>query len=345
MALKNLHTNTTFDVSKSQWINQVEFVDTALKLVMRKLSGIDVEVKTLGNRKTDVTGRGNRVKSLIQVPKGADNSETFLNGSLVANAALDPEFKTEVDLIILTLSGQASAILGDIDFALSNALINQSPGLIVIAPTPAFEELDLVFTRDIFGVQEEYTLISKEAIPVNSVGKVNWTENALIGVFGGDEQQTTFNSIRGILGISNKLKGAWKYIVNQVVSNAVPITTNYDTIMDLDLATVEIKKDGVVQTLITSSAGTFVQTSFFRHLTSAFPAVTEFGIVTTIFDRTGSLGTGIKFFRFIDPSSDIIKIDSTTKSIEVKNDTGEIIPIGTELGKLVLFTGSFAETF
>ncbi len=341
MSLRNANIRGDFDATLSQWMVQTELIGSAVMRAIEELSGIRTSIKSLGSKRVDKSGRGTNVKLLVRVPAGANDGETFMNGSDTALALTHPLFKEILDGILAELSGAPSALL-EIDFAQSQAVEVQAYGLVIEAPPdPPISELGfrLVVSPPGYDV---YAVAPKSDMAIDEVAGINWSETPLIVELDGRQATYLYNFCYPRHASTDPLTGAWNFKATEVCSDGTtPVT--YITTFDTAALSMSLTKDGL-PVGVTGFVGAVNFATLITH-TVALDLRFSTNRFLGLNNRISQQASGYKSLTLNEVPTDLIQIDSASRELRITNDTGAVIPANTVLGRLYVLKGMVEQIF
>ncbi len=345
MALKRALTNTFLDVTVSHWMDQVNFIASAISRTVGILSGVKVIVVPNKAKRVDATGRASNISVLVQVPDGADQAEDFINGSAVGHALTDPNFKTLMGKIVEQLSGLPSTIL-EFDTALSQAVEVQASGLIVESPEPSpIIELDFKLVQTLTN-QDVYDITPKEDMVSGDIGQINWSETPTIQEFSNRKIYLAIDSFQGsVVDFDVPLLGAWEYTSTEVLSDdsQTPVSSTFITESITSPVSMSIKKDDV-EVGTKASSGTFKTATIMQKASTIFLSPSRNSRGIGLFIRDSKNG-GRESDTYVEPATIFRSIDTISNSLKITNDGSAPIKQGTVLGQLKTRKDTIAEIF
>jgi len=340
--LKNANTAAIMDVTIANWTEQVALVPSALVRAVKELSGITCATKELGAKRTGKDGRANNVRVLLQVPKGVDNHESFIIGSDVGQALIDPRFKAKVDAIISELALSPSAIL-DINVALNQGLVVTAPGLIVEDADAGTVPMNLTAYRST-AFHDIYQIKPSTDVAIDGVASLNWTQTALKSVDGAEELHSMsnyfYNNNVDFPALDrNAMIGDWDFRGDTIMSDlaGTPTLTTFSHIITSAPRNLKLDKDAVnVFDTPIASLGTL--------------GVLEDSIRLNRGSRGDVFSNSMRVGRFSDVYSsyreDAVaykEIQSATRALKITNSLGAVIPAGAVLGYMQVEIAGIAE--
>lgn len=340
MSLRRAHVTCIFDPNNSVFSDQIPFLASSLVRAVKELSGITVTTKPLTAQRSDKSGRTNVIKTILLIPAGVDSDETRILGSRVGLALIDFQFIDFVNSTIQELQGQPSALL-ECTTAVSMALKEQAPGLIVDAPEPDpiialnFNLIQSTGSQDVFNVVPTADMLDDD------IGQINYTQTPSIDIFSdGGKVTTVANFFRGTDSIFDPLKGDWELTNTGIVK---PTPSTFIGVINSATKVITLEQDGNPKG-VTSESGVIVNVNTIGHALQIvdFPSIPRFLFTRHSVEQVGS---GSKSIQYTESPTGFTTIDDHSSSLKITNKTGGTITQGTVLGLLVVATGVIEEAF
>lgn len=353
MALKRVNTDVMMDSSMTQWMEQVQYIPTALIQTIKHLSGEIVTIKSLAVKAVDTSGRSTWIKNMIIVPEGLNEDATFRRGSNVAQALISFLFKTTFDQKIETISGQPSAVMS-IDFSLVRGIEVGAPGLVISAPSPSpIVPLTFILISSFEGA-DIYNVVNTADIQANGIARINYIQTPHI--FNLDAGGTVYRNFNQVLpaGGTTTLKGTWNYVSTETLSDEAVIPTLSTFVSTIKTntnpPTHSITKNGIVVANSLDAEGFYVSTTSFSRQTNLILPKDPFqGVLDLGVGFRDSINDGSYFGGYRERASSTPlfykSIKGISSYIEVTNNTTATFLKGTVLGRYQLDRNPILDIF